>query len=38
MINQLVFVRILIPERDDHLMSEITLNGVRIVIEVKNVG
>ena len=37
MINQPVFLRILIPERDDHLLSEITLHSLRIVLEFKDV-
>ena len=31
--NQPVFVRILIPERDDHLLSEIALRSMRIARE-----
>ena len=37
MINQPVLVRILIPERDDHLLSKITLHSLRIVLEFKDV-
>ena len=37
MINQPVFLRILIPERDDHLLNEITLHSLRIVLEFKDV-
>ena len=36
--NQPVFVRILIPERDDRLLSEIALCSVRIVLEIEDVG
>ena len=36
--NQSVFVRIPIPERGDHLLSEISLHSVRIGIEFKYVG
>ena len=36
--NQPVLVRILIPERDDRLLSEIALCIVRIVLEVNDVG
>ena len=37
MINQPVFLRILIPKRDDCLLSEITLCSVRIAREFKEV-
>ena len=33
-----VFVWILIPERDDRLLSEITFRSVRIVLEFNDVG
>ena len=36
--NQPIFVRILIPERDDRLLSEIALRSVRIVLEIEDVG
>ena len=36
--NQSVFVRIPIPERGDHLLSEISLHSMRIGIEFKYVG
>ena len=36
--NQPVFVRILIPERIDRLLSEISLCILRIVLEVNDVG
>ena len=36
--NQPVFVRILIPERIDRLLSEIALCILRIVLEVNDVG
>jgi hypothetical protein len=36
--NQPVFVWILTPERDDRLLSEISLRSVRIIIEIKDVG
>ena len=36
--NKTVFLRILIPERDDCLLSEIALHSVRIVLEVNDVG
>ena len=38
MINQNVFGRKLILERDDRLLSEITLRSARFIIEVKDVA
>ena len=36
--NQPVFVRILIPQRVDRLLSEITFRSMRIALEFNDVG